>query len=406
MRLSLTILLCLFLVDCSENSGLEHIRVLDEIPEHIQEVKNLTIYPGDSDPLYEIELIPVQSFGETGEPYLTHIAGCVVDENERVIIWDIDPHGGGFPPRNSLYVYNPEGTYHTQIGRTGRGPGEFGMLTSIQTNDGNVFVLDHTNSRLNVFNTNDYSIERSTLVEGWSVWHHESVQNLGFSRLDTRNDGNHLAVFSEWVSDGRTMDYIYLLIDTEGDVLNPEPLIFPAGFTITPNTNPPGPSMSLPFMGSTITALSGEDALFTAWTQDFLIKKYDADGMYQSAIYYPVTGSSFDLNDHIESSRYNQRDIRNAFENRDEDLPETNPVLADLMVDDENRIWAAVPMDSQGEIYEWWILAPSGELLAKLLRPREQRIFDIKQGYLYGRETNEETGAEYVVRYRIELTES
>lgn len=104
MRLSLTILLCLLLVHCSENSGPQHIRVLDEIPEHIQNVKNLTIYPGDSEPLYEIELNPVHTFGETGEPYLTEIMGCVVDDEGRVVIWDMSSNYDAF-----LYVFNADG---------------------------------------------------------------------------------------------------------------------------------------------------------------------------------------------------------------------------------------------------------------------------------------------------------
>jgi len=75
------------------------------------------------------------------------------------------------------------------------------------------------------------------------------------------------------------------------------------------------------------------------------------------------------------------------------------------MADDENRIWAAVPMYGEPMKYEWWILAPSGELLAKLQRPREKTIFDIKDGYLYAKEIDEETGAEFVVKNRMELTE-
>ena len=163
--------------------------------------------------------------------------------------------------------------------------------------------------------------------------------------------------------------------------------------------------MTLLFMGHTITALSPDDALYSAWTRDFLIKKYDANGVYQSAIYYPVTGSPFDLQDLTESSRYNIRDIRNAFETAKRELPETNPVLADLMVDDENRIWAAVSMDPQQETYEWWILDESGELLAKLQRPSKKTIFDIKDGYLYAKEIDAETGDEYVVKYLIKFEE-
>jgi len=41
----------------------EYIQILDEIPQHIQEVENLTVYPGDAEPLYSIELIPEQDFG-------------------------------------------------------------------------------------------------------------------------------------------------------------------------------------------------------------------------------------------------------------------------------------------------------------------------------------------------------
>lgn len=44
------------------------------------------------------------------------------------------------------------------------------------------------------------------------------------------------------------------------------------------------------------------------------------------------------------------------------------------------------------------------ELLAKLVLSKDQPIYDIKNGYLYSKKTNEETDAEYVVKYRIELT--
>jgi hypothetical protein len=384
-----------------------HIQLLDDIPQHVQKVENITIYPGDSEPRYSIELIPEQGFGADGEPWMTHISGAVVNDNDHLIIWDINTEGSSFPPPNRLNVYNPDGSFHTQIGGNGRGPGEFIFLMAMNTGNGKVYALDHTSQRLNVYNAEDYSFERSTLVDQWSVHNHEEVKDLGFGRLDIRNDGYHLAAFFERVPvSGRSPVFKFMLMDTDGNVLDHEPLLFPSGFTIRPQTTPPSPSMTLLFMGHTISALSPDDALYSAWTRDFLIKKHDANGVYESAIYYPVTGSPFDLRDHTESSRYNIRDIRNAFDNSEEELPETNAVLADIMVDDENRIWAAVPMDPQRERYEWWILDESGELLAKLQRPREKTIFDIKDGYLYAKEIDEETDAEYVVKYRIEFGEA
>jgi hypothetical protein len=90
----------------------------------------------------------------------------------------------------------------------------------------------------------------------------------------------------------------------------------------------------------------------------------------------------------------------------DEELLKTNPVIADLKGDDQNRVWVAIPTGIQSENYQWWILKESGQLLAKLTLPRDQPIYDIKSGYLYSKKTNKEMGAEYVVKYRIELTKN
>lgn len=70
--LFLSILLCLFLVQCSNNST-------SEKAEHIQELDSLTVFPADSEPTYEVDLIQEQSFGGFGKPYWKVIAGCAVD---------------------------------------------------------------------------------------------------------------------------------------------------------------------------------------------------------------------------------------------------------------------------------------------------------------------------------------
>lgn len=394
-------------VQCSKQDDLRHIQILDEIPEHILDVENLTIFPGDSEPEYSVELVPVQTFGADGEPYLTRIVNGVVDEDGRLIILDVNFGQGTFPPDNRIIVYRPDGTFLTQIGRMGQGPGEFGIAGIPKVKAGKVFVTDISNKRLNIYNAGDYSFEKTVLFEQWSVRGHESVGDLELSRSPVfRHDGNLLARFIDRVPDNdRPKVFKFLLVNTDGDVLNPEPLVFPSGFTIRPQTIPPSPSITLPFMGGTFTALSPDDALYSAWSQDFLIKKYDSDGGYQSAIYYPVSGSPFNLSDHTESSRYNLSDIRKAFDNSAEELPESNIILVAMKVDDERRIWAGIQADPKQEFFEWWILDPSGKLLAKLPHPKNRLVIDIKNGHLYTREIDENTDAEIVVKYRIELTE-
>jgi len=398
MRSSLFLLLSLLLVDCSQEPETEYIQILDKIPKHIQEVENLTIFPGDSEPHYSIELITQQTYGETGEPYLTQVAGSAVDDQGRIIILNSNTNY-----EHSLYVYNADGIYHNQIGDRGRGPGEYGIIFDIKANSGKVYIDDVTNQRINIYNTDDYSFERSMLSEHLAIRDHEAVQGMKLGLIMPREDGNYLVSFSQRRTDTFWSKVKYLLMDEAGNELQFEPLEFRS----SPNAQGKmGGLMPIPFIGSTIKYLSDEDALYSVWNHDFLIRKYDNNGVYQSAIYYPVTGSPFDLSFHTPTPFFDASDVMRAIDMHDEELPESNPVLDNLMVDDENRIWAAVPMDGQRKNYEWWILAPSGELLAKLQRPRDKTIFDIKNGYLYAKEIDEDTGAEFVVKYRIELADS
>ena len=39
-----------------------------------------------------------------------------------------------------------------------------------------------------------------------------------------------------------------------------------------------------------------------------------------------------------------------------------------------------------------------------MILPRDQPIYDIQNGYLYSEKVNEETGTEYVMKYRIAMT--
>ncbi|MFU8813093.1 MAG: hypothetical protein ACNA78_09000 [Balneolaceae bacterium] len=80
------------------------------------------------------------------------------------------------------------------------------------------------------------------------------------------------------------------------------------------------------------------------------------------------------------------------------------PLIA-LKVDDEHRIWAGILVSPDLENFEWWILDRSGKLLAKVEHPRNQLIIGIKNGHLYTKETDEETGAEFVVKYRMDWAE-
>ncbi|MFO7845354.1 MAG: 6-bladed beta-propeller [Balneolaceae bacterium] len=399
-RASVAVFLVLMVTACSGNETdigeAEHIQILDEIPEHIRDVENLTIYLGDAEPVYDVQLIPEVRFDDTKGPYLNRVLDTVVDNREQVIIL-----GTNTDYQQSLHAYSSDGAYLTVIGGRGGGPGEYGMMLGLQVKGATLFVPDVTNQRLNEYSTADFSVIRSIRFEQWG-----SGNESRFGYVHARQDGNYWLIFSDPRSVIGQLSIRYKIMDHEGRLVQDPSLALPAGFRI--QTNPSlRPIMPLYFMGSTLEAVSRSDELYTAFTRDFLIRRFNANGIYQSAFYYPVQSLPFDLDVHTNSSVFSPsaRVIKNAFSDIDRDLPETIPVLFRLRIDDENRIWAAVPMDQQREMFEWWILDESGELLAKLQRPLEKTIFDIKNGYLYGKEIDEETGAEFVVKYRMEWTE-
>lgn len=395
-------------------NGTESISILAEVPAHIKKVENLTIFPGASEPTHTIELIPQLVFGEDEESNLFWIYKCVEDDNGKLIISGLDSIRG-----RGVYIYNADGTYNTQLGRQGKGPGEYGTILNVYAKAGKVFVSDYTSLRLNEYSTNDYSIERSIKFEQWDIDDELKFKNFVIPRYD----GNYLLAFSDEIQKLGQIEVIFKVMDSEGESISDQSMVFPSGFAINTDATSQSlkPSLPLSFMGSTVTALSKEDVFYATSTKEFLVKKYNRNGVYQSAFYYPIVGPSFDLDEYLKTAgpfTPKTHQIRKAFNEMNEELPKTFPLINSVIVDDENRIWMAISSGAEHENYEWWILKESGELIAKLLLSRNRRIFDIKNGYLYVKKDNgkkpgylysgdgsDPKDAEYIVKYRIELTE-
>lgn len=185
-RLLLLILFSLIVIQCtkspisegaSEQSREQHVFILDAIPAHIEEIESLTVFPGDSEPKYSIDLIPKQTYGKTGEPYLTKIYRIVVDDQGRVIILDArqSDHSA------FIHVYNDDGSYYTKLGGQGKGPGEYGHVFGLEAKASKIFVLDFTSQRLNEYSTKDYSLVRTIPLEQW-----KSGGESGY--VEARND--------------------------------------------------------------------------------------------------------------------------------------------------------------------------------------------------------------------------
>jgi hypothetical protein len=195
----------------------------------------------------------------------------------------------------------------------------------------------------------------------------------------------------------------YYIVDREGKVLSDMLFELKHNKIITAENNGrlSFNMMLLPFLNQPLVSISNEGQIVSANSEEALIKWYDSNGAYLRSFFLPIEKKPIVrdelLNMYTDLNARNQNLVQNA------ELPEKWPALADIIMDDENRLWVATISDSDNLTYEWWVLQDSGELLATFSWPGNRSIEKIKDGYLYARETEESTGLQTIVKYRVEM---
>ena len=204
----------------------------------------------------------------------------------------------------------------------------------------------------------------------------------------------------------------YYLLDQTGKAIEPFHLIFESRAAGYLNLHPT--IYLFPFLRKSLMAISKNDEIYSSWSEDFLIQVYSPSGAYKRAIYYPVKKRSLGKNDDllqkfiIEKAEAAREDPRLMESHKEREkvlasvMPNTWPALEDLLIDDHDRLWVSTITDDS-DTYNWWVLQNSGELITKFTWPRNRQIEVVKNGKVYVRETEEETGLQQVVRYGFEL---
>ncbi|SHE30537.1 6-bladed beta-propeller protein [Fodinibius roseus] len=386
------ILIFVICIGCSNRSAVD-------LPEHIknQDLENLTIYQADVQPNQTIQLIREQAFGNSEDVLIGNPSQLEADRSGRVYIGDSQ--------QKSIHVFQPDGNYLSSIGREGQGPGEFQWIGNMQILSDELFIYDPNSHRLNVFRIPENSntapeFLHSVVISGDNF---EGIPEANFMspRLyRIRNDGS-LILFSrnsifQYRQDpefqGVTRYYLVNMedetsIDTIFEMDMPEHIVT-EWFTIP-----------APFNARGLMALSSDDRIFSVWTDDILIKVHSPDGVYERSFYYPFVNHDLNREDAINSMDDHEQ-LQKAV--RSMELPKTWPALDRMFIDDKDRIWIATIVDDL-DIFEWWVMNEEGELLTRFNWPRSKQIVKVKNGKLYARKTEEETGLEEIVRYDIKM---
>lgn len=379
---SLIILFCIFNTGCSQSSESEI------LPEFFESHSNVDVFSVASDPVVTFSFTKEKVFGDSDDFYLSNSDNVGVDDQGNVFIEN----------QRSIHVYGSDGSYAGSIGREGRGPGEFQTIHNFKLRGGKIYVYDANQSRVSVFNTNSFDLKREInipMIDGMRGMGEFAVlddDDLIVGMRETKRESNS-AITERFMH--------YFLIDDSGHS-DEEALKISDISDYYEITNQRGTSYPpIPFDRTTLFSVSDNGNIYFLWTDQIAIKVLGSQGNFLKGIFYPysnvqITDDS-DFPVFFETLGLSISDTKQILGNR---LPETHPAVAHFLVDDEERLWLSTMIDDEN-VYEWWVLERNGEMITKFKWARDEPIEAVRNGHVYTRQTDEETGLQTVVRYRI-----
>ncbi|MDR8393832.1 6-bladed beta-propeller [Aliifodinibius sp. S!AR15-10] len=374
------------------------------LPDHIRQLDSLTVYRQNSRQQPDtVELIREQVF-ESGQDVF--IDGLIwkfaVDDSGRVFASTSNAGSA------AIYIFDSDCEYITTMATYGHGPGEYESIGTISIQNNKLYMFDAQMQKIGIYSLKDYEhVKDETLNRDQLTASDSLAKRLRGSSLWATHNEQLVMGFQSYslTPEHDLRKIVYHQVDNDGAIL-PGTLfeLKRFRFYFPGNSYPKDLPMAMPFTRSSLLSVSDDGCFFTAWTEDFLIKEYNADGDYQRAIYYPVKKSKLHTNE-LDLGQYKRNLIKNK------DLPETWPALHAMELDDEGRLWVATITDSDST-YTWWVLSNEGKLLAKFRWSGERASRSvmstpeivIKNGYLYKREVDIRAGINRVAQYRIRFS--
>ena len=383
---SMFMALALLLASCSGTPDVE-------IPEEVAALENLTVINASIENAPELNIERTAHYGDTDEVIIGRMGRVAVDDAGRVYIADGN--------RLVIHVYDPDGLHLTEIGGEGNGPGEFRQISSVQPHGDFLHVMDGSSLRISRFSLDDYQFTDDVVVpyemnaEGGYIQYPAT-----FSVLGPDSYMIHFGVGYSSGGDSAEKPKISgrVLNRKEGTFEEGAVYSFPANEALVRRGEGSVHIMSTDYNRFSRVVMDEEDTeLVYGWTDELLFKYYDTDGTYQKAVYIPYENSSLSRTEVL--NQYSDREEPWISMVRNDEMPETWPAFREMLTDDEGRIWVSL-FTEDPETYTWVMIDPDTEEVAgSITRPREWSVIDVRNGYLYARETDEETGLVEVVKY-------
>tara|TARA_R110002124_G_scaffold252236_1_gene417527 strand:+ start:10610 stop:11800 length:1191 start_codon:yes stop_codon:yes gene_type:complete len=367
------------------------------VPEEFKKLTNLTVFrvTSLSNQIFSFQKDVV--YGDSKDRIFGNQGSVIVDSSGRVFIADLQ--------NKVINVFESGGKFITQLGREGRGPNEFTYIKSLQIRHNRLYAFDSKQNKVNIYSLDNLTALKTTAL-GKNRSNYSDLKGAfpEIVELFVVSKSAFIAKFksddSKKVKAWQNFDFTGLLfpLDSAGNFTSDRILDYKMATGTQIGTSFSNALIGYhlkAFFGNTSISLSSDNYIYLSEPNEFLIKVYNSKGVYKQAFYYPFHKIPLTQESAIEAKLpelyLKNWELINA--------PEYWPVITDMKIDDQNRLWVAVTVEDMN-VYEWWVLEPSGEMLTKFTWPRDKPIQQIRNGYLYTKEKDEE-GADIVVRYSI-----
>src|SRR5699024_5582068 len=276
-----------------------------EVPPRFKEIEHLKAYSTDAEPDSNIKFInetileapdsiSINWWGQNSVyPNIHWLAGIETDDSGEIYIGDSNNIG--------IHVFDNDGHYLSTLGREGYGSGEYSGIYPIRIASDSLFVYDGQQQKLVMYPIDSLQnyVEKSVRTVPENLDANEEVAGWFAGPIYLMGDGSLLVGFYEHlknlnkgspnynVDQRRPVKYYFMdqermiISDEIFELDDYEDIFTEKGGTLRSNLGP------YPFLGQTLIAISGNDYIYTNWTDDFLIRVYDSNGQYHHAILYP-----------------------------------------------------------------------------------------------------------------------
>lgn len=265
-----------------------------------------------------------------------------------------------------------------------------------------------------MFDLEDLSFSNTLKLRAENLNDYADLEGHTPKQVFSRQDGTFLVVYYPGVLLLKNAEiFIHFVIQNRtGDIISEPFLKVRDRVYLSQEVETEIASMSVmhdfPFSPKTVFDVANNGVIYSAWTSDFKIDVYSPEGEKLRSIEHPFENQPLDiekLRAHYKETNYMWQlgeGVTEKILEQEENIPGAWPAIQDLLIDDENRLWVSTVVEDQ-DVYEWWLMEETGELITKFEWPQDKPIELIRNGNIYTREEQADSGEDEVVRYGFEL---